>query len=373
MPAAAAQQVTARPSLAIALAVIIAFAVTWIGLGIAFYLPYPSGFFITTLAFCCYVVARGFAGSARDTPGAAGQPLARGAAVTFFSELAFLAAVPVAAAAGLTGYFLALRGQVFTADALGHTAYTGAFAALLAGIDLRAGLFAATVSVAVLMGVLGRHGRPDDVVVGSLFAWILGLGAFFQAIYTSGESTGRGNAGVTVLFGSIFGISAAQAWVAAIISIVICLAVLLIARPLLFASVDEATAAAKGVPVRLVGLCFLALVGACAAEAAQVVGALLLLGLLAAPGGAARLLTIRPLPRSGPRRRSRDRGGVRGPRAVPRGAHDSAQLRDHGRGGLGVRRSRRLPCRTAAGPAAPDQASRQDLITRRTASAAAGR
>ncbi len=60
MPAAAAQQVTARPSLAIALAVIIAFAVTWIGLGIAFYLPYPSGFFITTLAFCCYVVARGF-------------------------------------------------------------------------------------------------------------------------------------------------------------------------------------------------------------------------------------------------------------------------------------------------------------------------
>ena len=214
--------------------------------------------------------------------------------MTFFSELAFLAAVPVAAAAGLTGYFLALRGQVFTADALGHTAYTGAFAALLAGIDLRAGLFAATVSAAVLMGVLGRRGQPDDVVVGSLFAWILGLGAFFQAIYTSGESTGRGNAGVTVLFGSIFGISAAQAWVAAIISIVISLAVLLIARPLLFASFDEATAAAKGVPVRLVGLGFLALVGACAAEAAQVVGALLLLGLLAAPGGAARLLTIRP-------------------------------------------------------------------------------
>ncbi len=214
--------------------------------------------------------------------------------MTFFSQLALLAAIPIAAAAGLTGYFLALRGQVFTADALGHTAYTAAFAALLAGIDLRAGLFAATVSVAVLMGVLGRRGRPDDVVVGSLFAWILGLGAFFQAIYTSDESTGRGDAGVTVLFGSIFGIDAAQARVAAIISLVICLAVLLMARPLLFASVDEATAAAKGVPVRLVGLGFLALVGACAAEAAQVVGALLLLGLLAAPGGAARLLTIRP-------------------------------------------------------------------------------
>jgi zinc/manganese transport system permease protein len=59
MPAAAAQQVTARPSLAIALSVTIALTVTWAGLTMAFYVTYPSGFFITTLAFGCYVVARG--------------------------------------------------------------------------------------------------------------------------------------------------------------------------------------------------------------------------------------------------------------------------------------------------------------------------
>lgn len=55
-------------------------------------------------------------------------------------------------------------------------------------------------------------------------------------------------------------------------------------------------AAARGVPVRVLGLTFLLVVGATAAEATQAVGALLLLGLLAAPAGAALRLTDRPFP-----------------------------------------------------------------------------
>lgn len=59
-------------------------------------------------------------------------------------------------------------------------------------------------------------------------------------------------------------------------------------------TVDEAVAAARGVPVRALGLTFLVLVGGCAAEATQGVGSLLLLSLLAAPAGAAHRLTARP-------------------------------------------------------------------------------
>ena len=70
---------------------------------------------------------------------------------------------------------------------------------------------------------------------------------------------------------------------------------LAIARPLLFASLDEDVAAARGVPVRLLGYGFLVLVAATAAESTQVVGALLILGLLAAPAGAATRITTRPL------------------------------------------------------------------------------
>jgi zinc/manganese transport system permease protein len=211
-----------------------------------------------------------------------------------FMAHAFLAGTAIAAACGLAGFFLVLRAQVFTGDALSHVAFTGALAALAAGIDLRLGLFAATIAVAAGLGVLGRHGRADDVVIGNVFAWILGLGVFFLTLFTTSRSSGNGTAGISVLFGSIFGLSAGQAVTAAVIGAGIILAVLVIARPLLFASIDEAVAAARGVPVRLLGIGFLALVGAAAAEATQAVGALLLLGLLAAPAATALLVTARP-------------------------------------------------------------------------------
>ena len=78
------------------------------------------------------------------------------------------------------------------------------------------------------------------------------------------------------------------------VGVVVAVAVLVIARPLLFASMDATAAAARGVPVTLLGYGFLALVGATAAEATQAVGALLLLGLLATPGAIAQRLTARP-------------------------------------------------------------------------------
>jgi zinc/manganese transport system permease protein len=211
-----------------------------------------------------------------------------------FFQHALLAGTAIAAASGLVGYFLVLRAQVFTGDALSHVAFTGAMAALAFGADLRLGLFASTIAVALFLGALGRQGRPDDVVIGSVFSWILGLGAFFITLYTTSRSTADGTAGVSVLFGSVFGISSAGAVDAALVAAGVGLLVALIARPLLFATLDEAVAAARGVPVRLLGYGFLLLAGISAAEAAQAVGSLLLLGLLAAPGGAAIRVTDRP-------------------------------------------------------------------------------
>ncbi|MET7575235.1 metal ABC transporter permease [Streptomyces sp. NPDC005492] len=207
---------------------------------------------------------------------------------------ALLAGTGIAAAAGLVGYFLVLRAQVFTGDALGHVAFTGALGALAAGVDPRLGLFAGTIAVAVLIGAVGRRGRADDVAIGSVFSWLLGLGAFFLTLYTTSRGAAHGTAGVSVLFGSIFGLSGSQAWTTAATGAAICGAVLLLARPLLFSSVDEAVAAVRGVPVRAVGIAFLVLAGACTAQATQAVGSLLLLGLLAAPAGAAHRLTQRP-------------------------------------------------------------------------------
>ena len=57
MPAAAAQRLTARPGLGIVLAVLIGLVVTWLSLGVAFYTPYPVGFYVTTIAFGFYLLA----------------------------------------------------------------------------------------------------------------------------------------------------------------------------------------------------------------------------------------------------------------------------------------------------------------------------
>ncbi len=211
-----------------------------------------------------------------------------------FMQNALLAGSFVAVASGLTGYFLVLRAQVFAGDALSHVAFTGALAAAAFTIDIRVGLFAATILAGVAMGALGEHARADDVVIGSFFAWILGLGVLFLTIFTTNASASDATAGVRVLFGSIFGLSTSDAQLAAVIAGVIILITLLIARPLLFASLDLDVARAKGVPIRLLGIGFLALFGAEAAEATQAVGALLLLALVAAPAGAAQLLTARP-------------------------------------------------------------------------------
>jgi zinc/manganese transport system permease protein len=55
MPAAAAQRFTARPVAGLALAVAIGLIVTWLGLVVAYYSPYPMGFYITTFAFAVYL------------------------------------------------------------------------------------------------------------------------------------------------------------------------------------------------------------------------------------------------------------------------------------------------------------------------------
>ena len=212
-----------------------------------------------------------------------------------FMIYALLGGTGIAAACGAVCFFLVLRAQVFTGDALSHVAFTGALAALAFGVNLRIGLFAATISVALLLGALGRRGRADDVVIGNVFAWILGLGVFFLTMYTTDRSgSGDGSATINVLFGSILGLSSSQAQTALWIGAGVVAVLLVIARPLLFATLDEAVAAARGVPVRVLGFVFLALVGAATAEATQAVGALLLLGLLAAPAGTALVLTDRP-------------------------------------------------------------------------------
>jgi zinc/manganese transport system permease protein len=211
-----------------------------------------------------------------------------------FMRNALIAGTFVGLACGLVGYFVVLRAQVFAGDALSHVAFTGAIAAAVIGTEIRVGLYASTILAGILLGLLGDRARADDVTIGSFFAWTLGLGVLFLSIFTTRSSAGNSTGGVRVLFGSIFGLSTSDVRVSVVLASTASILLLAIARPLLFASLDSAVAAARGVPIRSLGLGFLGLVGLVAAQATQAVGALLLLGLLSAPAGAAHRLTTNP-------------------------------------------------------------------------------
>jgi zinc/manganese transport system permease protein len=198
-----------------------------------------------------------------------------------------------------------LRGQVFAGDALSHVAFPGALAAAAAGVDERVGLFGATIAVGAGIGVLGQRSfagsrgtggaaPAGDTAIGAVFTFVLGLGVFFLTLFSTSSGGGSGIQAAHTLVGSIFGLGAGEARLAAVLALAAVGVTLVIARPLLFASVSPDLAAARGVPTRLLGIGFVVLLGVVAAEATQAVGALLLLGLLAAPAAAAHRIAGNP-------------------------------------------------------------------------------
>jgi zinc/manganese transport system permease protein len=211
-----------------------------------------------------------------------------------FVRNAYLAGTFIALACGITGWFVVLRGQLFAGDALTHVAFVGAIAAAVLGFNERVGLLVLTVLVAAAMAALGRRGQPDDAVIGTVFAWILGIGVFLLAVLATSASGGAGISAVNTLFGSIYSLTPGGSRLAAAIGLAVATAVLFAVRPLLMATLDAELALLRGIPARSLAVGFLVVLALVTAEGTQAVGALLLLGLVAAPAGTAHRLTARP-------------------------------------------------------------------------------
>ena len=210
-----------------------------------------------------------------------------------FMQNALIVGTLVAVLAGAVGYFVVLRGQSFAAHMLSQVGFPGAAMAVLFHVPPVIGLVAFCAAGALGVGAMGRRfgagNRMESAVVGSILAFSLGLGLLFFRLYA-----GSAQAVYAFLFGTILGISDRDV-AAALITSVICLAGLaMIARPLVFASVDPDVAEARGVRVRAISIAFLLLVALAVAVTVQIVGTLLIFALLVAPGACALQLTARP-------------------------------------------------------------------------------
>lgn len=208
-----------------------------------------------------------------------------------FMQNAFLAGTLVALAAGAVGYFMVLRSQSFAGHTLAQVGFPGALGAVLLGYSPVLGLVAFGLGAALLIGVLSaRELKGQDVATGLVLAFSLGLGLLFIRLAHYNNTTGV----YSLLFGSVVGVSDRDIAPIALTTLVTLAVLVVIARPLLFASIDPEVAAVRGVPVRLLSTLFLVLLAFAVAEAVKVVGVLLIFALLVTPAAIAQQLTARP-------------------------------------------------------------------------------
>jgi len=206
-----------------------------------------------------------------------------------FMQHAFEAGTLVAIVAGIVGYFVVLRRSAFAAHSLSHIGFAGAAGAVLVGVSPVVGLLLFTSVGGIGMSVLGVRAANRDVQIGTVLSFMLGLGVLFISLYT-----GYATEAYSILFGEILGISEMDVRVTAVASIVILCVVVVVFRPLLFASLDEDVAEAKGLPMHMLGIVFMLLVALATSVAVQVVGVLLIFSLMVTPAAIAQRLAKRP-------------------------------------------------------------------------------
>jgi zinc/manganese transport system permease protein len=206
-----------------------------------------------------------------------------------FMVHAFEAGTIVAIVAGVIGYFVVLRGSAFAAHALSHIGFAGATGAVVIGIDPVFGLLGFTVAAGAAIGALGSRLRGRDVTIGIVLAWTLGLGVLFISLYR-----GYATEAYALLFGAILGISSGDVAVTLVAGVISLACVAAVYRPLLFSSVDEELASAKGVPVTALSIAFMVILAVAVTEAVQVVGVLLIFALIVTPAAIAVRFTSRP-------------------------------------------------------------------------------
>jgi zinc/manganese transport system permease protein len=201
-----------------------------------------------------------------------------------------IACVVLGVVGGLIGVFVMMRDMAFAVHGVSELSFAGAAAGLLFGASVVTGALLGSLTAALLIGVLGARARDRNSVTAVLMPFGLGLGILCLGLYH-----GRAANKFGLLTGQIVAIDDPQIKSLIVISAVVVVGLVVIWRPLLFASTDADVAAARGVPVGLMSTVFMILLGLAVAVSVQIVGALLVLSLLVTPAAAALRVSSSPV------------------------------------------------------------------------------
>jgi len=198
----------------------------------------------------------------------------------------------VAVVSAIVGVFTVMRGQSFAGHALGDVSAAGGSGALLIGLSPVTGFVSLGIVGAGLMDMIGvQRLRGRDIATGIVLGAAIGLSALFLYLGTiTGATTG---ATQQILFGSIFTTTSGTVQVVLLLGAIAVASIAVICRPLLLATVSPDIAAARGIPVRLVGLIYMLTLAVSVGLSSLAIGAILSTALLIGPAAAALRLTKR--------------------------------------------------------------------------------
>ena len=200
-----------------------------------------------------------------------------------------IAAALLGLVGGLIGIFVMTRDMSFAVHGISELSFAGAAVALLLSVDVVVGSVFGSLIAALIMGVLGTRAKDRNSIIAVLMPFGLGIGILALALYP-----GRASNKFGLLTGQIIAVDTpALGWLIGI-SVFVLASLLLVWRPLTFASLDPEVAEARGVRTGLLSVLFLVLLALAVAASVQVVGALLVLSLLVTPAAAALRVTSSP-------------------------------------------------------------------------------
>lgn len=187
---------------------------------------------------------------------------------------------------GLVSTLVIQRDASFAVHGISELSFAGASIALLSSTDVTFGAIGGSMLAALIIGLVSNKPKLRNSLTGVIMPFGLGIGILALSLYQ-----GRAASKFGLLTGSIVSIGDTKAAPLFILSGVILVILIFNWRRLLFASIDPAVAAARGVNLRVQSILFMAILGMAVAISVQIVGALLVLTLLVTPAAAAARIT----------------------------------------------------------------------------------
>ncbi len=207
-----------------------------------------------------------------------------------FMQRSLAVAIMVGVICSVVGSYLMVQRLALLGDAISHSVLPGLAIAFLLGVNIFIGAFIAGVISTVIIGwIHTRSPIKEDAAMGIVFSAFFALGITLITTIQRDNKIDLNH----FLFGNILGVTAGDVRDTAIIAVLVLLAVAVLYKELLFYSFDPLGAQASGLPTGLLNAGLMVLIALTVVASMKVVGVILVLSLLIAPGATAYLLVPR--------------------------------------------------------------------------------